>query len=196
MTTAPSLTHVQTAYQSIGRAVEALREDYRAGCNNRNHLLRVGAQHQLTWLVPLYKALRAYLNNQCPGSRGAFSQGYYSYLEKYERVVDYLTSRVQVEGTARLHSELHPLVLSLVIPFPARDLKQLSVGMTVSAFVDALLQQIGAEKRSYHDASRRFLESLTPTQLTYLREMMRASQSMRWSRKGCVTFRMKDIQYR
>lgn len=196
MTTAPSLTHVQTAYQSIGRAVAALREDYRAGCNNRNHLLRVGAQHQLTWLVPLYRALRAYLNNQCPGSSGAFSQGYYSYMEKYARVVEYLTSRVQLEGTARLQSELHPLVLSLVIPFPARDLKQLSVGMTVSAFVEALLQQIGAEKRSYLDASRRFLESLTPTQLADLREMMRASQAMRWSREGCVTFRMKDIQYR
>jgi len=117
-------------------------------------------------------------------------------LEKYERVVEYLTSRVQVEGAARLHSELHPLVLSLVIPFPARDLSQLGVGMTVSAFVEALLQQIGAEKRSYHEASRRFLESLTPTQLTYLREMMSMSQAMRWSREGCVTFRLKDIQYR
>lgn len=196
MTTAPSLTHVQTAYQSIAHAVRALREDYRAGCDNRNHILRVGAQHQLTWLVPLYKALRAYLNNQCPGSRGAFPQGYYSYLEKYERVVEYLASRVQVEGTARLHSELHPLVLNLVIPFPTRDLSQLSVGMTVSAFVEALLQQIGAEKRSYHEASRRFLESLAPTQLAYLREMMSMSQAMRWSRDGCVTFRLKDIQYR
>lgn len=190
------LTDIQEAYQSIAQAVRTLRAQYQTGCATHNHLLRAGAQNQLTWLVPLYRALRAYLNNQCPGSRGAFSQGYYSYLEKYERVVDYLTSRVQVEGTARLHSELHPLVLSLVIPFPARDLKQLSVGMTVSAFVDALLQQIGAEKRSYHDASRRFLESLTPNQLADLREMMRASQAMRWSREGCVTFRMKDIQYR
>lgn len=196
MTTAPGLDSLKSSYQLIAGAVTALRAEYHDGCNNHNHLQRVGAQHQLAWLVPLHRALRAFLNNHCPGSRGRYSQGYYSYLEKYEKVVYYIAERVSIEGPGRLQHELHPLVLALAIPVPEKVSESLSVGMTVSSFISATAQRLTSERRAYFEASNRFLDSLTPSQLADLRAMMKSSQSICSSREGVVTFRLKDIQYR
>lgn len=190
MSAAHNVQSVKSAFQLIGAAIATLRREYHDGCRDRNFLQRVSAQHQLTWLVPLHRALRAYLNNHCPGSQGRYSQGYYSYREKYDKVVRYFTERVSIEGTGRLQRELHPLVQALAIPVPATDKRALSVGMSVSAFINELNQRLDADRRAYYEASNRFLDSLDSAQLSDLRAMMSSSHN------GTVTLRLKDLKYR
>lgn len=185
------------------QAVARLREEYRqaesqhcrrAHCSDCDRRV-AQAQNQLKWLVPLHRAVRAYMSNLYAVHRFT-TLGYDLYVTRFNALAEQLAKDMLYSGHLATLTKYGASVLDLQLlePAPESSGQYLMPGPTVLEFAEAVYSRMEANRKVYLDTRSAFLASLTAAQVELLKATMAQGEALSWACRDTVTFKGKELR--